>query len=82
MSPIKRIQVGVQVRASESCNNSHNTQPSTYINVDWALFPCCSKINPQFRNTRLLPGIAKAILFPLDSIKPRVYTEFIQGGEV
>ena len=45
------------MRASESCSSSHNAQPSTYRNVNWALFSCHSKISPSFRDPRLFETI-------------------------
>ena len=49
--------------ASESCGSSHNTGSGIYKDMNRALFLCCSKINPPFRNPRSLPGIAEAIPF-------------------
>jgi hypothetical protein len=75
MSPIRQIYCGAQMCALDSCGSLHYAQPSTYRNVDCALFPCISKINAFFRNTRPLPGIAEAIPFFLDMAKNlcRVY---------
>jgi hypothetical protein len=52
------------VCASEGCGSSYDAQPSTYINVNWAL--PSPTVKPTFRCRKLnsSPTIADAILFP------------------
>jgi hypothetical protein len=63
----------------EDCGGRHDTQPSTYGNVGWALSSCHSEINPVFRNRGLLSGLAKTILFPPDRRGIRVCAELLGG---
>jgi hypothetical protein len=54
------------VCASESCGMSHDALPSIHRVVKRALFSLPQQNRPPFRNLKPLPGIAEAILFPLN----------------
>jgi len=77
------------VCAIDDCVSSRDAQPGTYINVNWALFSCRSKINPPFRNPGLFKNVVAQFIGLLLVIarsdlsrRSNLGGEAVSGGEV